>query len=429
MGNEVDSKGKYYRITVPDYGTDSLLGDAGSPRSMTSYLRLGAVPNVPGSSPPQPVVEPGDDLAKLVKNFVDDTRNRDSSAHPIAARQAESAKLHTRGGWLDHSDGNRISTTRGDKVEVIRGNYKMVVLGRYPVSGDPTTIDGASGGTTSWDSSGGHIQDWRVTPGAVTEITWVESRGTWKVIEKTEKGDVHSVYNGEVKEEYYGPRKESITGTETPNTQVPETNNRFASSDNAFPNDFPVTRENPVLVERTWAQSIESYTGSEAVPIPTITEKTWANTIESHTGSAAKPVGTITEKTYAGVTHAETYVGLINETTFANTTSQYFGTTSSMQIGNDFSLMIGPAEGIKLVGPYIDIALALKVLGINIAGNVSGINVTGTTLSMNVSAATGDVQIGPKDTVAFGLQQEVKVPGDITTASFIKRLALAIFLG
>ncbi len=422
MGDDIQSKGKYFRITVPDYATDSLLGDTVSSRTLSSYLRLGAVPTVPSSDPPQLVVEPGDDLAKLVHDFVDDTRQRDGSAHPVAARQAETAKLHTRGGWLDHSDGNRVTTTRGDKIEVIRGNYKMVVLGRYPVSGDPTTVDGASGGTTSWDSSGGHIHDWRVTPGAVTEIMWVESRGTWKVIEKTEKGDVYSVYNGEVQEEFYGPRKESITGTETPGTQVPETNANTA-------NDFPVTRENPVLIERTWAQRIESYTGSETLPIPSITEKTFATSIDSQTGSAAAPVGTMHDFTYANAISSETIAGIINESTIANTTSQQIGTSSSVQLGNDFSFLLGTSESIQ-IGAALDLFLGLKKLGIDISAiGIEGIRIAPLLLDLNIAAANNDIRIGYKVEVTTSAAESWTLGPDVSGSTIAKRIALAIFLG
>src|SRR5690606_32659996 len=70
----------------------------------------------------------------------DDVRHR-APANPghgleSPERLAESAKLHARGGWRDHSDGNRITTTYGDKVEVIRGNYKMVILGRQDDPGE-----------------------------------------------------------------------------------------------------------------------------------------------------------------------------------------------------------------------------------------------------------------------------------------------------
>jgi hypothetical protein len=61
-----------------------------------------------------------------------------------ANRQAETLNLLTKGGWWDHSDGNRVSTTLGDKVEVIQGNYKLVVLGRQPAPVAPplsNTVD------------------------------------------------------------------------------------------------------------------------------------------------------------------------------------------------------------------------------------------------------------------------------------------------
>lgn len=429
--DDIQSKGKYFRVTVPDYGTDSLLGDTVGSRSMSSYLRLGAVPTVPSSDPPQLVVEPGDDLAKLVHDFVDDTRQRDGSAHPVAARQAESEKLHTRGGWLDHSDGNRVTTTRGDKIEVIRGNYKMVVLGRYPVGGDPTTVDGAVNGTTSYESGGGHVQDWRVTPGAVTEILWVESRGTWKVIEKTEKGDVHSIYNGEVKEEFYGPSKESITGTETPGALSPETNPNPL-------NDFTVTNENPVLVERTWAQRIESYTGSDACPIPSITEKTIATTITSQTGSTGVPVTTISDSTYAvainelttaAAISSETISAIINESTVGNTTSQHLGTSSSVQLGNDFSFLLGASEGIT-IGAALDVFIGLKKLGIDIAAvGVTGIKIATLALDLNIAALTQDIRIGPKEEVITSKAEELIVGTDTSYSLIAKRVAIAIFLG
>lgn len=426
--DDIQSNGKYFRVTVPNFGTDSLLGDTVASRSMSSYLRLGAVPVVPGSDPAQLVVELGDDLAKLVHDFVDDTRPRDPSAHPVASRQAESAKLHTRGGWLDHSDGNRVTTTRGDKIEVIRGNYKMVVLGRYPVGTDatgapvdPTTVDGAVNGTTSYESGGGHVQDWRVTPGAVTEITWVQSRGTWKVHERTEKGDVHQIYNGEVKEEFYGPRKESITGTESPGSLVAEQNPNPL-------NDFPVTRENPVLIEKTWAQSIDSQTGSESDPIPTITEKTWADSIDSQTGSAAKPVTTIHESTWADAISSETVSAIINESTLGNTTSEHLGTSSSVQLGNDFGFLLGASENIQ-IGAALSLFLGLKKLGIDIAGNLTQINVAATIMGVNVAAMNLEARIGPKEEAITSNATTLVIGTDTTLSLVAKRVAAAIFLG
>ena len=100
MGDDIQSKGKYFRITVPDYATDSLLGDTVSSRTLSSYLRLGAVPTVPSSDPPQLVVEPGDDLAKLVHDFVDDTRQRDGSAHHKQAHTVVDDESYTRNNFV-----------------------------------------------------------------------------------------------------------------------------------------------------------------------------------------------------------------------------------------------------------------------------------------------------------------------------------------
>lgn len=69
---------------------------------------------------------------------------------PNDYRTKESSILHTKGGWRDHTDGNRITTTRGDKVEVIRGNYKLIVLGRQDQTGIKPKLAGMdiSGGQT-----------------------------------------------------------------------------------------------------------------------------------------------------------------------------------------------------------------------------------------------------------------------------------------
>jgi hypothetical protein len=123
-----------------------------------AYLRLGAASPRAGSTD----VMLGEDLASLVHGFGDDTRDRGTGTEHAPApaqafdpgsaaifaqtdgragvdpRRVESAILHTKGGWRDHSDGNRVTTTRGDKVEVIQGNYKLVVLGRQSAEGART---------------------------------------------------------------------------------------------------------------------------------------------------------------------------------------------------------------------------------------------------------------------------------------------------
>ena len=119
----------------------------------------------------------GEDLASMALDFIDDERHRGHSGPfrlelseggiagdvrgpdgAVRYRRDETKLLHTRGGWRDHSDGNRISTTRGDKVEVIRGNYKLMILGREQWNDD-------AGEGASWEASGGMIQDGDDAPG------------------------------------------------------------------------------------------------------------------------------------------------------------------------------------------------------------------------------------------------------------------------
>ena len=109
--------GKDHLLEVPDYDLET----AGNQKC---YLRLGA------ADPDWEDPSKGGDLAAMVDQvgpgenwdtktkqrlFEDDWRERgNADGHELspAERAAESAKLHHRGGWRDHSAGNRISTVR-----------------------------------------------------------------------------------------------------------------------------------------------------------------------------------------------------------------------------------------------------------------------------------------------------------------------------
>src|SRR6185503_16823185 len=159
------SAGKYLLMEVPNFNCAE-----SDEHKMGTYLRLGAVKDLSIAGSPTAPKSSGEDLASLVTSFIDDTRKRDGCPDFVseAERQAETARLHTKGGWRDHSDGNRITTTRGDKVEVIKGNYRMLVLGRQE-------------DTAGWDVSGGHVQDATELWTAATTIEWVQNyNGTWK---------------------------------------------------------------------------------------------------------------------------------------------------------------------------------------------------------------------------------------------------------
>lgn len=169
-------------------------------QEMHSYLRLGAADSTN-------TVTHGNDLSSQVTSYIDDSRIRgpadvagESTAttdNPFRTlsqtqRAAETAKLTTKGGWLDHTDGNRVTTTRGDKVEVIRGNYKLLVLGR-----EQWTEDNGVG--LNWESSGGVTYHFDEVPGQIVDVRWefdAANTQTWRVIEECDKGHVVTRYHG-----------------------------------------------------------------------------------------------------------------------------------------------------------------------------------------------------------------------------------------
>ena len=198
---------KFIKLKVPDFN-----GNA-DPELATTYLRLGATEvDEPVAAPdpqsadytgnygdPQVVSHvdqdrdghsTGDDLASLVTGFYDDDRERGgdvggsvadkftTEADAKQARKDESDRLHSRGGWRDHTDGNRITTTRGDKVEVIGGNYRMMVLGRQSQGAGDADWKHPNDGAAWYESSGGLNRDDDNSPGSIVEIRWEEREYT-----------------------------------------------------------------------------------------------------------------------------------------------------------------------------------------------------------------------------------------------------------
>lgn len=94
--DDVTAKGKYALLSVPEHES---CPDRGSP--MTTYLRIGAASTTTDS-------DQGTDLLQIAS----------------ATGWSPNAE---KGGWRDHSDGDRTSTTRGSKSDVISGNYKKVI--------------------------------------------------------------------------------------------------------------------------------------------------------------------------------------------------------------------------------------------------------------------------------------------------------------
>jgi hypothetical protein len=364
MSHRVSETGKYFRLEVPNFNDAKSDGEA-----MTSYLHLGAVhdPKIAASrSAPKAT---GEDLAAEITSFVDDTRKRDGCPDfvPEAERQAETARLHKKGGWRDHSDGNRITTTRGDKVEVIQGNYRLLVMGRR-------------NDRAEWDVSGGHIHENGITFEGTSsvEYTTAEYGGTWKVFENVQKGDVTSTYHGKVRDTYWGEEVTSTTGSESPTAERP----------------------NPVITERTWAESIQSYTGSAALKVPSISDETWASSISSTTNAdsitdtttassitSTTTAGAITDTTTAAII-ASTTTGNVVDTTIGTSTSFIIGAESEIIIGNSMEVNLGAQESFTL-GAVLDITLGLMI-DLTIAGKVS-------------------IDIGPSVDISVGPRTEIKI--------------------
>jgi hypothetical protein len=314
--------GRYIKLSVPNFN----LAPTTQPKAqMTSYLRLGAVEDLTtaGKKPTSlgsPNVDPtGEDLASLVTGFADDTRVRDGagvtaanlpaaeSVTPgspttlddgsITMRTAESGQLHKKGGWRDHSDGNRITTTRGDKVEVIRGNYKLLVLGRrdaYDTNGLPDYSN-----TAGWDVSGGLVDtapdDFANTSGEQTtldtEYVWkIDSDGRWGWTSRTKMGSPDpkaAAGNGKTISYTWVDESWTFIGSPALDTSAPDI--QITTPDQFAPGAQP--RPLKKLVSKTWAETILQET--HAATITTQSSPQLAPSLVSITTSGDVPSATI----------------------------------------------------------------------------------------------------------------------------------------
>jgi hypothetical protein len=487
-------EGSFAQIRVPNHGTSTFYYTDNSARTMTSFLRIGAVPDN------DPTKEDGWELAQLVVAFNDDLRKRpvdevaaaknktvsevvagqienatttdlttdpatgvvtDSSTDTLLIpadvqqqmadfygsgdlqvtadqqqRITESMKLHFRGGWRDHSDGNRISTTRGDKVEIVRGNYKMVVLGRRPdAAGDETLdrvgrpVDTLANSVTSWDASGGHILDWRFTPGAWTDISWVQDDeyGTWKVTEETVKGDVDSTFYGTVTETFLG---RSITttigwpgGCATDNFERAEGDADDESIPKLLRDNPGLKRENSTVTERTWAKEIFDYDGSADCPVDYIEEKTYAKEMREEIHVTAGK-GKITRETRAKELREEFH-------TPSHVSYHYGVDAREMWQGHFGELFLGASETLK-IGNFVDVRVGAKIIETNVSfpGALTHINIAPVIVTAEFGHSKVDLFAGPEklnivlaDDIEFVGGQKLEASVDY------KRLAIAIFLG
>lgn len=437
---ESESGKKHLLIEVPDHVSQS--GD--EDRKMTTFLRMGTFdPDAPGM-----------DLLSDFEEFYDDTRDRGqnevgppvgSPGHTltVAERQAETARLFTRGGWQDHSDGNRLTTTRGDKVEIIRGNYKMLVLGRQD------EFDDGAG----WDISGGKIEDDDFYPPAYCEWKWVQTwGGTWKLVQVEEKTDVHEIVHGNLKEEFYGDSMESIVGAESDAVDVDH------ASDDA-PRDKPEKskKKRPDIVEKTWAKSITSSTGSALAPVPTILETTFALAITEATNATAitetvtsgalssvtavsgaiietVTAGTISESTTASSLTSTTTIATITETTTATTVNETFRSGAASE-----TVAVGASTSQEFYGVRNELTTAGARSAVDLVAADFSFKLAAVMLDIELSALRGEIKAGLgffeiEAAIIYvelfiGIKMEIKLGGEIKYDTTSKEFSLEKTVG
>jgi hypothetical protein len=460
---------KFYQVGVPSFSFNQTGDQTGVTRSVpnvgghelhgSSFLRMGSFPDVtskednppgfkaslklanlvgraddiwaaaqgPGASLPYNgdpnSAVPDADVAPNTYNgdpnfmlgFVNDTRLQSpdpnlSSPPPPAPPPpkhglAESLVLLTKGGWWDHSDGNRITTTAGDKVEIIQGNYKLVLLGRQKVpdrddSNYANDLGNVLARSDVIDISGGITIDNNTNPDAlVKSVEYTQDLdGSWTQYENGGIGSVYSSFYGKTGDLFLGPLQESWTGQ--PPAGFPQTD--FYTNATTQSSTFP-SQTDPDVKEYTWANSITSYTGSEDKTIPSITEHTFAGDMTSYTGSARTPVRTITETTYAG-----TITGVTNATAITDVTNAAAVTEETNA---------GAVTGVTVAGAAIDVTLAALKADIFVGALAVDISLGGKI----------EVHAGAKLSIDVGAAYEIEWPekshasmGDTTEADMNK---------
>lgn len=489
--NAVD--GKYLLIKVPEFAKDIAGDPAGDAKTdqydrlMTSFLRLGAAPVTEAERK----AEPGYDLIQYAYEagagpvgftgeleleggktarvaFIDDERNRgagdveplEAQGHGMTPEQRykwHTRHLQTRGGWRDHSDGNRISTTYGDKLEVIRGNYKLIVMGRQDDVGNAQGHE--------W--SGNHVQDWGqgTMPGASVTLEWIQNGyvpgapilkskedpadkdefylgGAWLLINSTERVYQYSRNAGNFSTQQWGDKLEAYVGSEDPERigTTPEVGYKGQPTrpeiaafhkvldgddlvDKLRPDSVGLPRGNPHIIEKTWAESIDSATGSEAWRIPQIHETTWAvsmtdsttadtitTTTKVKTMKETTTAGSIVSTTYAGAIVDTTIAGMVVESTIAPLIESFLG----IRLSIDLSAAIEINTGYKaeFILNFTNFFTPVKDEIVPLKNEITGIR-TEMATTANLIASTCDDVVGMSNLVAITRNELAKTSTEL----------------
>lgn len=454
---------KFYQVSVPNFAQSS---DPDNVVAGSSFIRLGSFPAKNDASAPAGFPA-SFDLANLVGNdgeiqraenadvkpedsrqsssyngdpnymlgFADDTRYRQGDkpgdpdktppeAATWTARQKVSGRLLAAGGWWDHSDGNRISTTAGDKIEIIQGNYKMVVMGRQgrPVYPRALSHDDEK---TYWrsdtqaalakayaDKNAAQRDPSQWAPLAATDVQGLKNSSQALVfpsIDPTAAGNVAAKYDEQLKYNALvanslitdvsggmmvenGPapthciKSIEFNASDTGGTYDVYQNNGVGNVYSSFYGSVGDVFFGPRKETWTGMAPDADYGGTsdfykKALSLhpdpaalqanPTITDHTWAQCISTYKGSAASRIGCITDETWADRISSTTHGGTIVSTVESGAASIY------AKVEDGCVTMVNSANAITSVNKAIDnFALTAAAFNWNMAFGVNHFNLT-----------------------------------------------------
>ncbi len=351
-----------------------------------------------------------------VLNPVSTLINNTAVPNVNANRQAETLSLLTKGGWWDHSDGNRVSTTMGDKIEVIQGNYKLVVLGRQPapvapplsnvvdlqalLKSIPTLLDTLEtwynaqtaanlaavqallpSGTTAddvsvrfkyqvdvWlmtqntfitDMSGGHFQEQypSPTPCIKTVEYSQDNNNEWTLYQDNTQGNLITRLKGKTVDLFQGSSRETYVGSADP-TILWTTDQSPATTPPTVPSTTNALRLDPMVASYTWAQSVYSQTGSASKPVGFGTPKNGGSSTSGNPSTSSTTAGPQPTAVSGGISVGN---GDVVSATWANRVASYVGSSGST-VGTVYSeTHAGTVTGKTFADHVISVTTAIDV--------------------------------------------------------------------
>jgi hypothetical protein len=477
---------KHYQVSVPNFAEVTQAGtatSAGATAERTSFVRLGSnFADWTGTvtSPILQAEESSRALAGLVGDaaqitalenlttetatsapgvmgadasyfhgFSDDTRFRDPSETTNIdgvdktctkqVTQAETLKLLTKGGWWDHTDGNRVTTTGGDKIEVIQGNYKMVVLGREKVPTPPAKAVplGRCYAASSQTNLEQLLKDWYAATTQTAKDAIVISNVT---VDGTtyDKSDmtlqftyerkletlagtafITDVSGGHFQEQYPTPSVCYKTVEWQPSTDGVSRWTLFQSNQTAGGNIITELGLGDIE-DRFYVTSKKTRIGKQSQRVP-LDDYTWAKAI---TGTVDAESITSTTKVSGTVESTTTADKVISTTNVGDTT--VYSEINKGGLGNIISMTkAGSISNLSAAFHILDMSIGLRTaITVALAREIY--------LFGKASLCFGvyhDVRIGPKDEFVTSGTNTLVIGTDRTISETICEVGLAVFLG